>query len=296
MIELTDIPFGHRFVGYWEQEQVNSKKDIVRIIEEHLGIDNIAISVCTYLNGAPYLLFIPFDFDSENLREAWDDAKRLYNYFVREGYSSYLVYSGRKGFHVYLLPEPKVYTRKQLRAIQVYFKNLLSLKTVDQQIFGDIRRLMRVPGTYNIGGGNLCRVLAKNEGKLYNLDLFCTDEKVSLGNGLKKDEDKINQYHDYPCIESIVRLDSEPRHLIRFTYVILKLDEGFSTEEILDEIGSFGWLDYNEDYTRKQIEHIESRGYVPPSCDTIREMGFCSVEDCPYLKTSDQLLKDLGIL
>jgi len=293
MRDFLDIPFGYRYIGYYEQEVVKSRKDIIKVIEEHLSVDNIALSISTYKDNHPHLLFMPFDFDSDDLRKAWDDAKRLYNYFVRENYGAYLTFSGRKGFHVLVITDPKVYTRKQLRVCQRHFKNLLSLNTVDEQIFGDVRRLMRIPGTYNIKGG-LCKVLAHNIGKEFDLDEIYEYEEPVNNYNVKSNGDR--QFHDYPCIESLIRLDSEPRHMIRFTYVILRLDEGYSPEEILSEIETFGWQDFNEYYTMKQIQHIDGRGYVPPSCSTLRELGFCNVENCEFRRDNNNALKEVGII
>jgi hypothetical protein len=290
---MLDVPFGHRYVGYYEQEQVNSRQDIIKIIEEHLAVDNIAISISTYMHNEPYLLFLPFDFDADKLRDAWDDAKRLYNYLVRENYSAYLSYSGRKGFHVYILTIPKIYSRKQLRVAQNHFKNLLSLSTVDQQIFGDIRRLMRVPGTFNLNGG-VCRILARNEGERLDLDEIYEDLELPIDRHSRTNGE--SRFHKYPCIESIVRSDSEPRHLIRFSYVILRLDQGWSHEEILNEIKSFKWIDFDPNYTLKQINHIDGMDYSPLSCNSLRDLNFCCIENCPYKKSIDDKLREIGII
>jgi len=295
MRDFIDIPFGHRFIGYWEQEIVKSRKEIIRVIEEHLSIDNIALSVSTYMNGKPYLLFMPFDFDSKgDIRKAWDDAKRLYNYFVREKIGAYLSFSGNKGFHVLVLTEPKIYTRKQLKISQRHYKKLLSLNTVDEQIFGDVRRLMRIPGTYNING-DLCRILAYNIGKELDLDEIYEDNELPTEIP-SRNINKQSNYHSYPCIEKLVKIDSEPRHLIRFTYAILRLSDGWDYDKILEEIQSFGWIDFNFDYTLRQLEHIESRGYVPPSCNTLKELGFCCVENCEHKKSEGYILRKTGII
>jgi hypothetical protein len=298
MIDLLNIPFGKRYVGYWgngygNQKEVSSLEDIKLFIDEHLGVDNIGISISTYKNNLPYLLFLPFDFDSDTLHTPWQEAKRLYNHAVNCGYESYLIFSGSKGFHVLIRTEPKVYTKKQMKIVQRMFKNMMLLSTLDEQIFGDIRRIMRIPWTYNIKGG-VCKLLAHSPGNKLDLDLIFEDQY--LDSYSFSGEHGENIYHDYPCIESLVRNDIEPRHIIRFTYVVLKLDEGYSEDEIIDEIESFGWIDFNEDYTRKQIQHIEQRGYVPTSCSTLKEMGYCVVENCKYENGNiSNELKEVGI-
>jgi hypothetical protein len=299
MFDVIDIPFGSRYFGYWckgygDQIKVSTFDEIKALIDEHLGLDNIGISISTYKDGVPFLLYLPFDFDSGDLRESWEDAKKLYNFMVDNNYKTYLIFSGRKGFHVLVSTKPKMYTKKQLRMTQRMFKDIFSLKTLDEAIFGDIRRIMRIPETFNING-SLCKILAFNDGELLDLDSIYKDEYIpSNGNG--NSNGKLANYHDYPCIESMVRSDPEPRHLVRFTFVVLRLSEGYTYDDILDEIESFNWVDFDPDYTLKQIEHIDGKGYAPIGCKSLKDLGFCIVENCEQNKTVNDHLKDLGIL
>jgi len=300
MIIITDllaIPFGQRIVGWWgnsygNQVPVKTFGDIVKIIDEHQSLDNIGISMCTFKDNKPYLLFLPFDFDSNDLKEAWKDAIKLYNYLIKRDYDVHITYSGRRGFHIFLATEPKWYHKNQIKSVQKYFKKELDLKTLDSHIFGDIRRLMRIPHTYNIRG-NLCREITKHDGKLLDLDLLAIED-VDMRENVEYDE---VDYHSYPCIEYLVREDNEPRHIIRFTYVILRLADGWTEDDIIDEIQEeFNWIDWDESYTRNQIRHIEERGYVPPSCKTLIDTGFCPKHICPCSEiSSEKRLEEVGI-
>jgi len=295
MIDLIDVPFGNRFVGFYgenygNQVPVTSKKEIVDVIEEHLGIDNLAISICTYKDNKPHLLFLPFDFDSDDLRESWDDAIKLYNFCVENNYSAYLTFSGRKGFHVFIVTEIKSYSKRQIKDVQSFIGDILKLKTIDTQIMGDVRRLMRIPGTYNIKGG-LCRILSLNEGERLDLDMLST---------IKYEPDyepytpmtTFRNYHKYPCIEDLIsnkeywykhhpRGKFEPHQKIRFTWAILRLSEGYTMDEIIEEAESLGWDDWDEGKTRSQIEHIDMNQYVPHSCRTLKSLGYCT-GPCKY--------------
>jgi len=299
-MDLLEIPFGVRYVGFWEQQPVTKKEDIVNLVEEHLGIDPLGISVCTYKDGVPYLLYLPFDFDSDNLKESWEDAKKLYNYLIKYGYGACLNFSGRKGFHVFAQTIPAVYTRRQIRLTQIFFKNLLGLKTLDEQILGDIRRLMRIPGTYNINGG-LCRTLAEEDGRLLNINDIAQDAPRKEID--PKDSEILTGYHDYPCIEQYIldrdywhknhpRHKFEPVQIIRYTWVILRNAQGYTEDEIVDEAANINWDDYEEDKTRYQIQHIVGGGYVPPSCKTLKELGYCT-KDCKF---EEDELNGVGIV
>lgn len=305
MQDLIDIPFGSRYVGYWgdgygDQIPVSTYSEILEFVEQHLGIENIGMSVSTYKDGVPYLLFLPFDFDSGDLKESWEDAKKLYNYLIKYGYGAYLNYSGRRGFHVFIPTKPQLYTRRQIRLAQLFFKELLDLKTLDIQILGDIRRLMRIPGTYNING-NICKTLSSDDGRSLDLNDIVADRIPN------SEEFKVNEvltgYHDYPCIEQYIRdkdywHKNHPRHkfepvqLIRYTWVIIRNSQGYTEDEMIEEAKEIDWDDYEEDKTRYQIEHIVGGAYVPPSCKTLRDLGYC-IQDCKF---EEEELNGVGII
>jgi len=294
MTDLFSIPFGHRKIGYWNggfggQSKVYTKKDIIDFVDEHLGIDNIGLSVCTYKEDIPYLLFLPFDFDSKDLKKSWKDAIKLFNHFTIIGLDCHLTFSGRKGFHVFLSVVPKNYNKYLIKKIQVFFKKELGLKTMDPAIFGQDNRLMRIPYTFNIGG-DMCKEIRWNKGNLLDLDMILagpTYKSSSL------DYDK-GGYHKYPCIEKLIREDPEPRELIRLSYVALRLDKGWTEEEILEEIKSFDWIDFDEEKTRNKIRYISDGNYRPLSCKSMEERGYCK-EPCKY-RNGDNVLEEVGIL
>lgn len=275
MSDILQIPFGHRYVGFWgnnfgNQYPVYDRKEIYDIIDKHLGIDNLGISVSTFVEGVPYLLYLPFDFDAKDIKLAWLDAYRMYTHFAKLDYDVHLIFSGKKGFHILLGVEPKPYAKNHVKAIQQYFKEQFKLDTLDKQIFGDVRRLMRIPYTYNIKGG-LCRELAHNGGQLLDLDSIIL--KTQFGRYETKYES--HGFHEYPCIEKNMREDPEPRELMRLSYVALRLDKGWSEDEIIEEMESFSWIDYDESICRRKIQYIDDGNYFPLNCRSIQDMGYC---------------------
>ena len=303
MIDLIDVPFGTRYVGIWEQYPVQSREDVIRIIEKHLGTDNIGISVCTYVSDIPYLLFLPFDFDSNNLKSAWKDAKRLFNFCARNNLDATLTFSGRRGFHIYITTVPKPYSKSLIRYVQSHLSNMLGLLTIDKKLFGDIRRLMRIVYTYNMENGGLCLTLARNFGRKLDLEWFRREEhKPEANKAATPDANRAKL--EYPCIEKLIRdrdywIKNHPRHKfepsqpVRFTWVALKSLSGYSEDEIFNEAKSFGWDDFNEYKTRYQIRHIMNR-YKPYSCSSLRAMGYCIIPDCKF-KRIDKELSEVGI-
>lgn len=321
MMDLLDIPFGNRFVGWWwngsdntkcgSQKPVSTYDEIKEFILEHNGTDNIGISICTYLNGLPYLLVLPFDFDTDetNLEKAWNDASLFYNLVVDKGYETCLVFSGRKGFHVYIKTVPKVYPKKLIKLTQGMFRDFYNLETMDTQIFGDVRRLMRLVYTYNTNG-NLCKIIASSEGKPLDLEQLIRPELVTIEKIEDEDIMPISSTYngDYPCVDRLIcdkeywkkhhpRKQYEPAQPIRYSWVLIRKNKGKSEEEIFKEGKSYKWDDFNEDKTKYQIHHIYiDPKYKPHSCDTLRTMGYCVIDDCPKKGVDICYLRKIGLV
>ena len=100
-------------------------------------------------------------------------------------------------------------------------------------------------------------------------------------------------FHTYPCIEKIIREDPEPRELVRLSYVAIRLDKDWSEDEIIDEMESFSWVDYDEELSRKKINYINDGNYYPLSCKSMKDLGWCpGVCEFGDMKT---LLNKIGV-
>jgi len=307
MLKLLHIPKGmYRNIGIFEQFPVYNKEDIYKVIEKHNGFRHIGISMCAYLNGEQHLLYLPFDFDDENdLTNPWYDAKNLFNKCVDEGYESYLSYSGRRGFHIYIETEPKIYTHNQISKSQSYFIDELNLKTFDYKIHGDISRLMRIPWTLNLNGG-MCRILAYNKGKKLDLDTIHYERKIESER--HSDGDYGDKEFYRPCVDWLISGKSrdwwmkrrgkyEPEEPVRLTWASMRLWRGDSIEEIIEEAKSYNWIDEDVDYIRKKLEYLDSREYTPMGCSKLKANGYCVSEVyCRYRNNIEQDMKDVGIL
>lgn len=296
---------GHRYFCHWhtgkktygDQIKVHSKKEVIDLIEQYNGTENCGISISTFINGIPKLLYLPFDFDSTNIREAFEDAKRLYNTIIDFGYKASFHFSGGKGFHVLIPIVPKNYSKLQLLKTQQFFKRILNLTTADEQIFRDVRRIIRIPGTYHMNG-NLCEVYEYNDdGKLLDIEKLSPpefDKFKSLSDKIDTASSNKRIYHEFPCVDKLIndreywyehnpKGTFEPHWLIRFAWIIEQSYDGKTEDEMLDEMEEFGWDDFRRDKTLYNMKYILNREYTHPSCDTIRELGFCQ-EECPYNK------------
>jgi len=94
-----------------------------------------------------------FDFDSEtDLSLAFEDVKAFVKRLEDHNYQYISLFSGRKGFHVYVLMKPwhppNTETAKAvLRDVQHSLAG--DLATCDRNVFGDVKRLVRYPNTLN---------------------------------------------------------------------------------------------------------------------------------------------------
>ena len=70
---ISEFNDGFRFVGIWsspskyaQQYRVYNKEDVVKLLSIFDGSYNCGISMCTFIDNIPHLLYLAFDFDSEN--------------------------------------------------------------------------------------------------------------------------------------------------------------------------------------------------------------------------------------
>lgn len=294
---LSEFLGGYRYVGYWDkknrygyQYRVHSYSEVIDFIQHYDGIENIGITMTTYIKDLPYLIWLPMDFDSPDLRKSWDEAKTVYNFLVDCDYDVGISYTGGRGFHIFLSVVPDIYTRDQIKTAQLYFKDLFELEYIDTNIMGDYRRLMRIPCTVHFSGIRGLW-LKYNPGRRFDIDEYFPDDKSIVTSNKNNFSDDVDYkyYHKYPCVENLItdfdywherhpRGDFEPHWMIRFGWVVSRLAQGWTDEEIIEEGRTFGWNDWNESKTLYYINHIASKGYAHPSCDTYRDLGFCDPE------------------
>ncbi|MBE3093397.1 MAG: hypothetical protein IMZ52_00060 [Actinobacteria bacterium] len=303
MIDLLEIPFGSRNIGLWDQFKVDSRDEVIKVIQQHLGYRNIGISACAYVNGDQILLFLFFDFDSEDISLAWEDAKKTFNHFEEAGITCCLNFSGRKGWHVIVEVEPKNYSSKQHKDVMRLYRDILGLETLDEATFGDKKRLFRIPGTWNING-TWCRTLAWNDGEKLDLDDIVTETYLEETEEIRQTDDNEIRHYFKPCVEYLIhnkefwmkeRGKFEPSEAIRLSWAGIRIWAGKGIDEMVEEARGFGWDDFDMNFMReKKLPYLIDRKWIPYSCEKLEEMGYCLDEiDCP--KKWDRMIKKLGI-
>lgn len=95
---------------------------------------------------------VVFDIDADSLQDAYDDMRNLVEVFEEEKLPYVVVYSGRRGFHVYLITKRVEITETStlvltLKSVINYYSNKAGLKHLDAQTGYKIGGWIRLPGT-----------------------------------------------------------------------------------------------------------------------------------------------------
>ncbi len=100
---------------------------------------------------------IVFDIDSDNLYEAFLSAKEFAEKLVKDNILFIPVFTGKKGFHFYILTEPWTMPNEEtarvlVRDAQIYFIKHYGIKYVDWRLVGSVTHWIRVPNTLRKNG------------------------------------------------------------------------------------------------------------------------------------------------
>ena len=275
----------YKMFGNPYQVRVNNKEELITEILKNNGLNNCYLSICDYAPDGLWVRTIPFDFDSRD-EKTKEDIVKLINYFEDEDLLPYFVVDSGNGFHVHLLIRPQ-----KLSPLTIdYYQNKCmidnNIKTMDRKVFGQPNRMMRIPFTVNPSANTEARIIYESEWKAVYLKLKVPHEvkerEKMLANMAKSysNGNSVGGLISYSCITSAVRL-SNPDHYTRLLFVILRKEQGRTVDEVMDEIRSFKWIDFNERVSRYQVESIYKMKTYMPSCLKLREMGLCS-DNCVH--------------
>ncbi|MGB9854755.1 MAG: DNA primase small subunit domain-containing protein [Candidatus Bathyarchaeales archaeon] len=249
-----------------------------------------------------------FDFDCEkDLNQAWKEAK-VFAEALKAFYhvETLIVYSGRKGFHVYAFLNKLVYfdlgqlhlAKQAYGELQNRLVKGLNLHTLDNSVIGDIKRLSRVPFSIHEETGSLCCPITLDR-KPYtpqSLDNYKTLDRKLLSPVIKdlKTREKIIALKSTrlpdssksfvkgirPCIRKALQLPLEGAngHLMRLAIAREYLKAGYSIDEIVPLFRN--QPDYSPLKTRYYVEHAQKNPAKPFKCRTIQRLGYCLGNSC----------------
>lgn len=101
---------------------------------------------------------IPFDFDSDDLEISFTDLKIILSWCKRHNIEPRIHFSGGKGWHLYLDIEP-INLRNPQQVLAKFgreIKKSAQVESLDQVLFGDLERIIRIPNTKHKTTGRYC--------------------------------------------------------------------------------------------------------------------------------------------
>lgn len=219
-----------------------------------------------------------FDFDSEDPKIAFQDAKRLIEWLFSRNITPRVYFSGAKGFHVYIdfKPVELINPSEVIRRLGIRIKERLKLQTADTQVF-ELNRVMRVPFTINTKTGYKCTPIRAD--KFVKLDFdsilnFCKFsyspiefEEVDLSRVLKYEDHKLLTHK---AIMEIIRLrPHRPKNKAKKAWLEKRINE------YIEALRKYGRL--TEDKTIAERHKAEHKARVHFCCLLI-EAGYSDEE------------------
>jgi len=206
------------------------------------------------------LLYLFWDWDTKDI-----DIPALINRLKRLKIAS-LITETRRGFHLYVFldEESRIPTSSEKKLIA----EALELEAPDKQFRRRIFTLARVPGSYQ--DGFIVKVIFAQNGHFL----------IFEGEGYNED---YGEPAPRPICPGIIEdiLSPNPSHFGRFAFVAFLASQGRSEKEIMEIFRQLRPIDFNERMTEYQIRHIIENRYFPPSCVTLRDLGYCK-DNCIF--------------
>lgn len=218
--------------------KVSSWLQVEKYLNKYNGLYDLYISVYDYNLHVDKIVL---DLDSLNVEEAYSDLLVLVDYLRSERLPYYVLFSGFKGFHVYVLFKPwKAPNRETfkivLRSFLSYLLSGVSLKTLDKQSLMNSLNptgLIRIPNTQHSKTHKYCTYLPH--------DFYC---KMSL--------EEIIEYSNEP---HFVYKTSGKLYDIR-EFINLSCEDSY--ELLVSEVPSFPKHSLPKEFkaTVKMLKHI----------------------------------------
>lgn len=270
--------------------------DIQRFYEiAHLydGLGDVFTELYVH-DGGVHVDKIVFDIDGPDLEKAFIELLSLRGFLDRERMPYILVFSGSKGFHVYIPVKHFVANdetaRLAIKSMQDYIASSVGLRYYDKHLVGTTRHWIRVPGTRNMKSkrySSFLDPLVRELSRVYEASHtpICPDYRDVLSRRPPDPREYVGKTIEYyehnnppprplitishekgdvarflepllrPCVYKWA-LTTEPSHFIRTQFALELCWLGFTEEEIVEIISRLNWEDYEERITRYHVRKI----------------------------------------
>jgi len=286
--------------------------------------ENEKRGICSYASVQPFKAYedpsyiekLFYDFDCKEDPEKAGIEARRFAHRLRKFYDvdPILVFSGNKGFHVYVFlqaPFGRGIEKETLR--DIYKKLMLMLigkskyLTLDSSVIGDIKQLARIPYTHHEKTGTICHPVKDHQPLEYTPGLldhyrrsglsleFCKQGVYKLAETKKEEEQRKATRRpgrrNYPpsirpCIARGLetQLRHEAGHKMRVAIVAELNANGWGANRIIGALSNT-ISDYDEKKTRYYVTDIIKKGYKPSKCETIMILDYCIDSECRIFRS-----------
>ena len=292
---LSLFSFYPRRVGI-PSKVINSPKEFLSYYKKYCySLDGAHTSIYD-ITQTPYIDKVLFEFDSKDIRESFEEVVTLVDELESKNYPYYAIFSGTKGFHVYLLLKPAKYNLNTAKFLLREFVSpfLNDFKTLDTTKTGCLSTIripnsrnkirFAVPLPYDFVDWNLdCIITYANRPRpfpeLPTASFRRLDQITKISKSVIKIEEEDDEFIEFnylplkvlkpllrPCTYKYIQTPN-PRHIVRFNFVAELRELGVSKSTVFKIIKSLNWEDFDPNLTMYYIKYIYDKKYKPYSCE-----------------------------
>ncbi|MHA1662269.1 MAG: non-homologous end-joining DNA ligase LigD [Candidatus Thorarchaeota archaeon] len=281
MILHTDLLFYSFFpreIGipsnsYFQRRTCTTSEFFEEIDQARWSNKQIYAGVYALDNGKVVIDRIAFDIDAPSLFTAKKVALKLCSILNNLDLQPVIVFSGRRGFHVYAFLSPKQMNIAFAKCITRLLcleltKELPAKKFVDTHLFGNVRGMLRVPNTLHSSKHYAIPLMQEKFMEQDIMDILRMSRLVQEIDEIERDyrtvidiadeiqvSGRTQQHNSFSvhhntdkigvigldvirefvreCVVDELLTNSEPHHLVRFDFVSELMCAGFSEEDVL---------------------------------------------------------------
>lgn len=297
----------HQF-GQYRNIECNNVDDILKFIFDCKENKEPAFSSISPYNTI-HKFFWEFDnddvdvencsYDMSELDSLWDEATKVAMNVLNYGGKPIIVYSGRRGFHVWANIKAIVFAPENEKEGRKLYKEILFTILGDPDDYPHFDRhptsvnsMARIPFSWHQKTGNQAiplNILRKpyipdvmDFYRSHFKEDFVKDKLHLLRQrasqqSKKEQEMPKTDYGDRIVRQCIIRaLEKDPSHNARLAYLLDAIYAGYTDARIHEDMKNFGRNDYDYDKTQYQIEFARGSvkdGMKPVSNETLKRWG-----------------------